>query len=458
MWTADQIAHFQSIGNVKAAALYEARLPPNFRRPVAASSLAMEKFIRDKYERRMYASPEAAGVAPPAVFPSASSARAESYVASNPRNQSLGPRPSIYAMLPPKKNSYDSRGSNLNAHSYSNQFLATGQSSNNFPPSQPLEHLSPVATSLIEMGFPPELSTQAADRFGNDLQKAADWVLRQKSVRLYNAPAPRRPPPRTVPVPDSLMDITGANEVKAAVPQRSVAVPKAFGTDSLLGPPIPVQQSTSDKQSMRADDDDFTDFSSFKTALPEKAAASPPNKGSSGNTSLNATLAGLYAKGPAKSPVGVSRMPRSPPLNNRIGPFSSLGNQLGTQSRTGNYVNAKQQPEVGVSTIPTPEKPAAPPPPPPVDIEFFSGGDEQPPPPSPLKEEETATSAKEEDPFAFLAKEALSSASSKKKDLNIGKTKESVRSSAKPDVPFNKDSNASAQAAGSDFSFDDLLK
>lgn len=51
-WTPEQIQSIQEMGNTKARKLYEANLPDGFRRP--QTDQAVEFFIRDKYEKRIY--------------------------------------------------------------------------------------------------------------------------------------------------------------------------------------------------------------------------------------------------------------------------------------------------------------------------------------------------------------------------------------------------------------------
>jgi len=53
-WTEDQVKRMQQVGNGKAKALYEARVPEGHRRPTEADSHAIEKWFRDKYERKLY--------------------------------------------------------------------------------------------------------------------------------------------------------------------------------------------------------------------------------------------------------------------------------------------------------------------------------------------------------------------------------------------------------------------
>ncbi|XP_055342984.1 stromal membrane-associated protein 1-like [Paramacrobiotus metropolitanus] len=53
-WTEEQINSMQSMGNAAAAAKYEASLPENLRFSRPETDNVLEKFIRDKYERKLY--------------------------------------------------------------------------------------------------------------------------------------------------------------------------------------------------------------------------------------------------------------------------------------------------------------------------------------------------------------------------------------------------------------------
>jgi len=53
-WKPDEIAFMQSMGNANAALIWEARLPQEYKRPSPNDSIALEKFIRDKYEHKRY--------------------------------------------------------------------------------------------------------------------------------------------------------------------------------------------------------------------------------------------------------------------------------------------------------------------------------------------------------------------------------------------------------------------
>jgi stromal membrane-associated protein len=53
-WNNDQIEFFQTMGNAKANAIYEATIPDGYRRPLESDGPALERFIRDKYERKSF--------------------------------------------------------------------------------------------------------------------------------------------------------------------------------------------------------------------------------------------------------------------------------------------------------------------------------------------------------------------------------------------------------------------
>ena len=73
MWAPDEVAKLRATGNAMARRTYEANVPPGTERPNAASGdREVERWIRDKYERRKYygepaasATPLATAAAPP---------------------------------------------------------------------------------------------------------------------------------------------------------------------------------------------------------------------------------------------------------------------------------------------------------------------------------------------------------------------------------------------------------
>ena len=52
-WTSEQISSVINMGNKKAREIYEAQLPSGHRRP--QEDYALEQFIRNKYDKKMYA-------------------------------------------------------------------------------------------------------------------------------------------------------------------------------------------------------------------------------------------------------------------------------------------------------------------------------------------------------------------------------------------------------------------
>lgn len=61
-WTLPQLAMMREMGNSRARAIYEAKLPDNFRRPQTDS--ALETFIRSKYEQKRYIAPNYVPIKP----------------------------------------------------------------------------------------------------------------------------------------------------------------------------------------------------------------------------------------------------------------------------------------------------------------------------------------------------------------------------------------------------------
>jgi len=53
-WTPQQIKTMQDIGNAKAKEMYEYNVPESLRRPNEGDTNALEQWIRDKYDRRVY--------------------------------------------------------------------------------------------------------------------------------------------------------------------------------------------------------------------------------------------------------------------------------------------------------------------------------------------------------------------------------------------------------------------
>lgn len=577
VWTAEQIAHFQTLGNKKSSEIYEGCLPPGFQRPPSTDAFSMENFIRSKYERRAFSTPEhggGGGNAPSNVSHFAIGAQA--YVSSNLRDRSLGVRPAqnLHTNLPARFGAYNNEPqprTALNSHSYSSQFRSNSHTRDNIHGTSQVSlgawgasstsKKSSIFSSLVEMGFPEDLVEESVARYGNDLQKAADWILKQKSVRLYSAPASRsvlRPSPRCAPAMENLMDLPSDLPVLTQS-VTSTALPKALASESLIAnvSTVPTQGLNGGAVSApEDDDDDFADFGAFQSALPAGTTGAAPTADSqlspgpesrskissfpvsppssvrvskvNGNVthlqtysqlsgaSLNATLAGLYANGLAKKQSGFkSPLKNSVPSASPCAPASASS----PVPRTSQGQNSKPStPSIDLrkvgntSTGSIYKKPDTPPPPPLPSM--FDSNISAPPPPSPTSLEpvsltalrsddiqdstffteannssqtrmhsepsnsnnvktedlETAqtsvqsnTTPPDDDPFAFLAKEALSSATSKKK--NRSTAKDAQTTFADPSSSINKAIKVPPASTGTNsgtnttsaFSFEDLL-
>ncbi len=53
---------FKELGNKRVNRYYESRLDDDYRRPKSNDDMAMEKFIRDKYEKKRWAAKVSCGV------------------------------------------------------------------------------------------------------------------------------------------------------------------------------------------------------------------------------------------------------------------------------------------------------------------------------------------------------------------------------------------------------------
>lgn len=327
-WTPRQVAHFQTVGNAKAAAYFEACLPPDFRRPSPGDAYGMERFIRDKYERRIFVSPENEDSPVSTDHQQQQHQHQQSYQPSaNGRlgmansMPTLGRRPNTYAFAatPSRYDDYES-GEAANSHSYSSQFrnatsyqAGPGPGASLFQQSHsaPLYNASAGATgaayqkasvvkAIMEMGFPATLAARAATVSDGDLQRAVDWVLQQKNAQTDTPSQPPSKAERSLP---DLLDFSGEAPSSASANAPKRAVPKSVGLESLMMSSNPAQHAAASAE-QADDDDDFADFGAFKSALPVQGS-SAANQMSGGRLSgppgsLNAKLAGLYAQQQAK--------------------------------------------------------------------------------------------------------------------------------------------------------------
>lgn len=474
-WTAAQVALFQTLGNAKAAALYEACLPPDFRRPAASDAMFMERFIREKYEYRRFVKVEDGGLGG-SVMPSRRAAPLNSASHSLGMNRASGLQPYSSSS---GRNVYDDFSSSKNnlkpgsMSSYARQFRNAGgggyQSGgaggvggkfnanrglsprSSFPSGRatPMQRMSAVK-EIMDMGFPAQLAARAVEAGDGDLQRAVEWVLQQ------NAPTSTTPLPSVQPV-----------QVRAPEPPARDLMdfgdpPPSAATNNASAPPANGARSTASSGVMEATppavpqwvaDDDFADFGSFESALPASAAAptSPKPGAPQTGTAFSSSLASLYTQAatvPVALPV-TQPAPGSAPHS--ASAFPSVIAPQGTGSNlaafygqsTASHSSPVQSPKFGGTQVAAnlsslPKSPA--PPPLPVASEAVSSSDPLPPPPptsppppldangtqgDPLAGEDAVKSPaptvfqkKDEDPFADLARVALSTAASSKKRIS----------------------------------------
>uniref|UniRef100_A0A7S1XDK9 Arf-GAP domain-containing protein n=1 Tax=Compsopogon caeruleus TaxID=31354 RepID=A0A7S1XDK9_9RHOD len=95
-WTATQIERMQKLGNTKVNSIFEECLPSDFARPTVTSPEALERFIRDKYEKRRYVRKELGGqggISSKSLGPATMASKA-SFHCSEPRYDSRPRQPS----------------------------------------------------------------------------------------------------------------------------------------------------------------------------------------------------------------------------------------------------------------------------------------------------------------------------------------------------------------------------
>lgn len=301
-WTPAQIARFQKLGNAKAAAYFEACLPEGFRRPNSSDSMSMEKFIRDKYEKKRYITVENGGLG--GASNERELRRAAPSNSLDPRNTTgkLGPRPSQSALkyddirgtvrksaplsyadtFRPPATSRNPPSSVTRTHMSSSFKPFTSSQTSLSKPGNAIQRASTVR-EIINMGFPADLAAKAAQAAEGDLQRAVDWVL-------ANNNAAQQPPKQQVQPVMDLLDFGDSSP-----PAKTNGVPGATASE------LPLKPEVKTKPAAAADDDftDFADFGAFESALPATGGVSSAKRSAPQTSpeSLSSSIAGLYAQG-----------------------------------------------------------------------------------------------------------------------------------------------------------------
>eukprot|EP00871_Galdieria_phlegrea_P001250 jgi/Galph1/2125/GphlegSOOS_G804.1 len=142
-WTEEQLRRMREVGNARANSLYEANLPRGFRRPSPEEIGALERWIRDKYERKLFMKGN----------------EKKNLEAQNVWNRvEQRTRDDVYI---PRR-----------------------------PIAQAPEVSSPALRILLDMGFQRPDAVTALEKSRGDIMQAVDWILIHGSSGL-SQPAPR---------------------------------------------------------------------------------------------------------------------------------------------------------------------------------------------------------------------------------------------------------------------------
>lgn len=261
----------------------------------------MEKFIRDKYERKRFITVENGGLGGAESDRAPRKAPLPSNVGMNSTPQSsLGRRPvQMYQ-------TYDEPGANVRKGavplSYGGMFrssappaptptwMSTRLSTGNYNAmtesqanlSRPRNAIQRASTvrEIMNMGFPAELAARAAEAAQGDLQRAVEWVL-------ANSPDAHQPPASKPPQQD-LLDF--------GEPTPAAMTNGVHGVD-MNASTAKGSETATPPAAVREDFADFADFGAFESALPTVIPAATVQTTSSrgAGISLSGSLAGLYA-------------------------------------------------------------------------------------------------------------------------------------------------------------------
>jgi Putative GTPase activating protein for Arf/UBA/TS-N domain len=474
-WTPRQVAHFVTLGNVKSAAVYEQFLPSDFRRPSAADTHSIERFIRDKYERKLWASVEnggLCGVDSPVRHRPAPSVNSHNRRPEQPYRQQ-------YRLYEEESVGYQQTsrlGSSIRRH-------ATPY------------HRAEAMKQILDMGFEPHIAARALEASNGDLHRAVEWVLENCIAGDSGYPGQQAPPARSVERehPQSLAHRVPSADLLSFDSAPDFALPSAPAP-----PPSSAPKSALIPQppAWAANADDWADFGAFDTALPQATAAAKPVAASArGNVQVLSCPTELCAykvandaalkpgrHSYAQSSVGQDRT-RTLPLVPSPGPrsFATFGEPKLADAPAASPL----QTVLGPSTVPpfsaaphaltlsvrapaldiSPALAPASPPPPEAQTPIASlPAPAISPPPSPTNASSIKShvnSAKSDDPFAGLASFALSSSKANADAKAKARAEAKARAQPPPPPAAQEPVKLAAHAAVSnglhDLGFADLL-
>lgn len=434
-WTPNQVAFFTTQGNTKSAAVYEAHLPKDFIRPNPSDGPGMERFLRDKYEHKVYAPLDKGGLAGRAP-PRASPRRAPT---SNPLSPPRRRDPGYHAHISPRLGAAD-RGSAVAPAPLASPRRRAAASP---------RRRGDALKALLDMGFSPHAAVDAVAASNGNLQRAVEWLLvndpgardvaRSPQLGAVGVASPAAEARRTSPAPARGTEPSIGDLLSFEKDTLSLGAPAMAARDAAAEPPAGAAGAAHKETAVAAppawakagaDDDDFADFGAFASALPasdaqpSSGAASKPAAASaaavpSGSSAPSLSLAALYADGAWTSPAAAGGPSPGGPIASRK-PLPALGTASALSPSTTQpaaiSTEATSSREGHLPASPTKLSPANQSP-------NVEAGPTQPAVPSPAKEPE--------DPFASLASFAMSSS-----------FKASKAKSEAPKVPADKSGSA----------------
>lgn len=315
-WTPAQIAHFKKLGNAKAAAYFEACLPEGFRRPSTADSRQMERFIRDKYEKKRYITVENGGLGGAESRGQQKPATQSNSFAQpkfqTPTTSTLGPRP--FQSTTPSHDVRRPMGRKAMPLSYGDTFRSSSIAGPNQvgngrrkasdarvlgKPGNAIQRAS-TAREIMKMGFSADIAARAAEAGSGDLQKAVDWVLE-------NCSSAHEPPKKKQEQPiQDLLSFNDADWGEKSNGQKAWAESRIKTHSSTT-----VTMTTTTTSNVQNDFEDFADFGAFESALPIAQApkVGPSPTPSVRSNTLGGSLSALYTQGATTPNASISKSP-----------------------------------------------------------------------------------------------------------------------------------------------------
>jgi stromal membrane-associated protein len=311
-WTPAQVEHFQELGNARSTAVYEANLPPSFRRPSSSDPANMERFIRDKYEHLVFASEEHLAHLHVSGR-EAQSGSNKGYVGQSYHARRTHDPLSRQAMARHKPNmSHQLFVSHHVTSSRDRPGSIAGGLGRRLNQSTNPDDIAPYQRAetmkqILDMGFPPRVAARALEVSGGNLERAVEWVL-QNEASVHD------PPDLHKSLPDHFPQVPRISCSQSPPPPTTLVdfdeVPTVSSSDKKAAPSVVVaKNNVSDPPAWVACDDDFADFGAFESAAPsaQMNSLSAVSASSNGLQPHTGTLSPTLNVAPAREQSGMSR-------------------------------------------------------------------------------------------------------------------------------------------------------